>query len=346
MENPAPFEDDQWWRIEEQSSVGAARRRAAVLATDLGFGPERVGEVSIVVSELATNLVRHAGGGELVVRILRYGGRPRLRLLAIDGGPGSRDIEALIADGASTRGTLGIGLGACLRLSNLFDVYSVPALGTVVHVELAAALDGPPRDGDPAGDESAEAATLTRPLAGAGACGDAAAFWVRSGVMLAMAVDGLGHGPLAADAAQRAVEVFHASDSDSPAVVLERMHAALRTTRGAAIAIVRVDRGSRSLTHAGVGNVAGRLLGGGGTRSLPSQPGIVGHRVPRLRQQSYPVADGSVVVLHSDGLRDRWSPDDVPGVLGHRPAVVGAAIMRSAATRRDDAGVLVIRAGA
>jgi len=335
----AHYDDDGWWLVDEMAAVPAARRAATALATDLGFDPERVGEVGIVVTELATNLVRHARGGELVLRPTGTGREARLRVLAIDSGPGSRNIAALISDGASTRGTLGIGLGACLRLATSFDVYSVPALGTIVEATLGP--EGATHDG--LGDTIG---TLTRPLTGDGPCGDTTAHRPTGRGQLAMVADGLGHGPLAAEASRLAAKVLLDSDAHSPAVVLERMHAALGGTRGAAIAIVRYDESTGTMVHAGVGNVVVRLAGPGGMRTLASQPGIVGHRIPRLRELSYSVGDSAVAVMHSDGLTQRWSLDDVPGALAHRPAVVCAAVMRAAASRRDDSSVLVLRTAA
>lgn len=328
--------DDAWWTVDAAAAVPAVRRAAAVIAAEIGFTAARVGEVEIVVTELATNLVRHAGGGEMVLRAVREGDRRALRLLAIDSGPGSRNIEALIADGASTGGTLGIGLGACRRLSSAFDVYSVPAMGTIAEALLHARAAADEEDGSTVAD-------LTRPLSGEGACGDTAAHRLTRGTHVAMVADGLGHGPLAAEASRRAAEVLLASDSTSPATLLERIHLALRGTRGAAVSVIGYDPAAATVSHAGIGNIVVRLVGSGGIRTLPTQPGIVGHRSPQPREQSFAAAGASAAVLHSDGLSQRWSLDDVPGVLDHRPAVGCAVLLRAAASRRDDAGVLVLR---
>ena len=327
--------EDVWLRIDEGSAVGGARRRAAAMATATGLGEERVSEVEIVVSELATNLVRHAGGGDLVLRSSGEGPRSQLRVLAIDSGPGSRNIGALISDGVSTRGSLGIGLGACVRLSSTFDAYSVPALGTVVQATFGHSPDPDPVD------------FITRPLPGQTVCGDTVARRRLPGGELVALADGLGHGPLAAEAARRAAEVLVQSESTSPAVLLERMSRALAATRGAAVAVVRLDDASGTLVHAGVGNIAARLVGDATSKTLPSQPGIVGHKMPRtVREQRLPVAGTSAAVLHSDGLSDKWSADDLSGAFGRQPGVLAAALLRGAGTRRDDASVLVLRTAA
>ena len=94
--------------------------------------------------------------------------------------------------------------------------------------------------------------------------------------------------------------------------------------------------------YAGVGNIAGRLLGEPGARSMASQPGIVGHNLPRVREISLDASAGQAVVLHSDGLTEKWDLSGLPGVISQGPAVLAAALMRDAGVHRDDAGVLVL----
>src|SRR4051812_45845337 len=100
-------------RVEDDSQVAPARRAAEHMAAALGFDETKRGQAAIVATELATNLLRHAAGGELLV----LGGPAGLDLLAWDRGPGISDIAASSADGASTRGGPGTGLGAVRRLA-------------------------------------------------------------------------------------------------------------------------------------------------------------------------------------------------------------------------------------
>lgn len=128
--------------VREPSQVGEARRRALALAEEQGFSQVRRGELAIVVSELCSNLCRHAAQGEVLLRPLPG---PGVEVLALDRGPGMRDVAACLRDGYSTAGSAGIGLGAVVRLSAEFDLYSRPA-GTLVLARLF--RDGrPPRGG-------------------------------------------------------------------------------------------------------------------------------------------------------------------------------------------------------
>ena len=99
--------------VSEASQIGEARREAAQLAADLGFDEAGAGRAALVANELASNLVKHAGGGE----VLLDGSTQGLDVLAIDRGPGIANLKACMADGYSTAGTLGHGLGAVKRLA-------------------------------------------------------------------------------------------------------------------------------------------------------------------------------------------------------------------------------------
>lgn len=329
-----PTHEDAWFVVDDLSSVPRVRRQAAALAEAAGFDEVRVGEVEIVVSELATNLVKHARGGDLALAVVRRAGTDLLRVVTIDSGPGSRDIEALVHDGASTSGTLGIGLGAVRRLANRLELYAVPAVGTIAEAELGAA---------PEPFRAPPVSWLTRALDRTGPCGDTVAHRELTDGHLVMVADGLGHGPLAAAASRRAAEVLHRSRTTEPGALLEEMHRALGSTRGAAVAVVRLEPEAGRITHASVGNVTARLLGQDRVRTLAAQPGIVGHRMPRIREQVEPVDQAVAVVLHSDGLSDKWATTQLPGVLGRSAGVLSAAVLRAGGVRRDDASVLTMR---
>lgn len=320
------LDDDVWVAVDETAAVATARRRVSALAAELGLGDDRVGEAGIVASELASNLVKHAGGGDLVLRRAGAG----LELVAIDGGPGTRHLASYVDDGVSTAGTLGVGLGAVRRLATRLDLWSEPGRGAVVVAGL-----GPV-------DTPAEVGHLTRTLRGESVCGDTVAVRRTDDGWLLLVADGLGHGVLAAEASRRAAEVFAAGTSDAPAELVRRMHAALGSTRGAAIAVTRVHLAAGAITHAGVGNVSGRLIGAR-SRTLVSQPGIVGHKVPRIQEVRLPLDDARLVVLHSDGLTDKWDARTLPDPGQHGPVVCAAQLLRDAGTRRDDASVLALR---
>src|SRR5688572_16146015 len=90
--------------LEERSQVGSARRAASELATSLGFSAVICGKVALAVTEIGTNIVKHAGGGRIVLRALERGGVAGLEILGLDRGPGIANLAASVQHGRSTSG--------------------------------------------------------------------------------------------------------------------------------------------------------------------------------------------------------------------------------------------------
>lgn len=322
-----------WIPVDEAGAAGVARRVAVDCARRLGFTDERAGEVAIVAAELASNLHRHADIGALSVRCLRAGDAGGVELVAVDSGPGMADLVFSGSDGMSTAGTLGIGLGAVRRLSSHSGGYSLPGRGTVLTAQLWADRRqvGVPVVGG-----------LTRPITGETECGDRWAARKRDGVLLLLVADGLGHGALAATASSAVVDAFLRTDLDAPAAIVEHVHRVVSHTRGAAVSVVRVE--GDAVRFAGLGNVAGTIASPDGKRrGMVSMPGIVGHQSRVVREFSYELPPGGVVVLHSDGVSDRWNLRDYPGLSRQDPLLIAGTLLRDAGVRRDDACVAVVR---
>jgi anti-sigma regulatory factor (Ser/Thr protein kinase) len=331
-----PIEDVAWVAITDPASAGALRLLTERVARDVGFGAARAGDVALAVTEAATNLERHARDGAVALQILRHREVAGLRFIALDRGPGIANTATARADGFSTRGTLGIGLGAIERLASESDLHSVPARGTVLVATFW------PRDG---GSHRSTAA-ITRPITGEEACGDAYAERVEGAVRTHLLVDGLGHGPLAAAAAHAAVRLFEEAPAGPPARLLEFMHQRLGGTRGAAVGIAELDATSRQARYAGIGNISGWIDDGERRRGMVSHPGIVGHQARKFLQFDYELPPGATLVLHSDGLTDKWDLSNYPGLRNRDPILMAATLLRDAGVRHDDAAVAVVRAPA
>ena len=105
--------------VTDPSQVAEARRAGAVLARAVGFDEERAGRLALVVTESGTNLLRHAGGGHILLRAVDDHGAAAVDVLALDRGPGMTNVARCLEDGYSTAGGAGTGLGAMRRLSAL-----------------------------------------------------------------------------------------------------------------------------------------------------------------------------------------------------------------------------------
>ncbi|HEY0811926.1 MAG TPA: ATP-binding SpoIIE family protein phosphatase [Pseudonocardia sp.] len=333
----AQAEDMVWLALDDQSAAGGARRATEQLADRLGLPSRRIAEAGLAVTEIATNVHHHGGGGALLLRSVRTHDTATLEIVAIDAGAGMDDVARSRRDGRTTAGTLGIGMGAVDRLADAVEISSEPGRGTVVLARFAADRRA----------ATAPAALLadgiTRALGGEPVCGDAYAVRVEEGRTTLMLCDGSGHGPLAAAASREAVRVFQRIADPTPESALRQIHAALSGTRGGAVSVAQLDRAGAVVRFAGVGNVAGAVVGPDGKRSMVSIGGIAGYRTPTVRAFDYPLPPGAVVVLHSDGVRTRWDGAELGRVLESSPLMIAATLLRDAGLRQDDACVVVGR---
>ncbi|MFF5970747.1 SpoIIE family protein phosphatase [Streptomyces sp. NPDC012769] len=339
--------------VQDSTRVRDVRVAAEAACATLGLDAHATAVAALVATELATNLVKHAKGGRIVINLVgasdtRVRDALGVQITSLDHGPGIADVAVALRDGyTSVSSSLGAGLGTCLRISSDFDLYSRPGRGTV-----AVARIGPSRPAAapyqrPASATGVRAGGINASLAHAEHSGDAFG-WVRSGPRVTlMLADGLGHGAKAAAASTAAVEELRRKADLEPVDLLRQLHAALRSTRGAAVAVAQFDESTRRLSFAGVGNIGARLRTDDGWQHLISHPGIVGAHFPAtVPVHRSPWRSDSLLVLHSDGLPSRWEPPRDPLSLTRDPAVVAAVILRDAGSAasplRDDTSVAVL----
>lgn len=319
--------------VHEPSQVGEARRAAARLTQALHFNEVAAGRVALVVTELASNLARHAKGGRMLLGHTESG---MLDILSLDDGPGMADIGACLRDGYSTGATPGTGLGAARRLAGVFSAYSIAGRGTVIYAGVAA-------NDEPRPKAAFAHAAINLAAPGETVSGDGWQVRIDGRKAAVIVADGLGHGHGAADASNAALNAFAEAPAGLPSRTLERLHQALRSTRGAAIAIAELDDEAGTLNFAGIGNICGRLLSGIEDRVLMSQHGTVGLQIRKPQDTSYAWPDHAFLIMHSDGIATRWNFAETPGLLQCEPAVVAGWLMREHSRGRDDATVLVLR---
>ncbi|MGH8174982.1 MAG: SpoIIE family protein phosphatase [Steroidobacter sp.] len=323
----------QIFYINDSSAVAHARRGVNVLAATAGFDAEDAGRAALVTTEICSNLLKHAKGGEFLLQSIGADGCG-LELIGLDRGPGMLDIARCLQDGFSTGGSPGTGLGAIERIADRFDIYSQPDKGTAVLAQLwpATALRC-----------VADVGAITVPVRGETECGDAWRCSARAGGCLLMGVDGLGHGLGAAQAANEACRVFEAHKHKAPGAILEEMHVALRPTRGAAAAVLDIDFDAGQIVFASIGNLVAAVVTDGDVKRMASFNGIVGHTMPRVRELSYPCTPRSAVILHSDGLKGAWELDRYPGLMQHCASLIAGVLYRDHQRGRDDALVVVVK---
>jgi anti-sigma regulatory factor (Ser/Thr protein kinase) len=324
--------------VVDETQPAEARRAAGAMSKLLGFDETTAGRVAIVVTEAATNIVKHGGGGEILIRPLQDEDESGIEVVALDKGPGIANLAESRIDGVSRTGSAGGGLGAIGRLADLHDIYSLPGRGTAVLLRIwQSRRTMPPRS-----PLAVAGVGVAKP--GESMCGDA---WTAephaSGAILLLA-DGLGHGPQAAEASREAIRIFQKRGTEAPVAILRFAHDALRSTRGAAVAIADIDCQRRVITFAGIGNIAGTVFLDAARRNMVSQNGTLGHTARTFSEFTYEWTPGAIVVLHSDGLTSHWSLDGYPGIGNRDPALIAAVLYRDFSRGRDDVTVVVARA--
>jgi negative regulator of sigma-B (phosphoserine phosphatase) len=189
---------------------------------------------------------------------------------------------------------------------------------------------------------SHQVAWFGRACSGHSLSGDAAIVMEQGGHVRLAIVDALGHGPAAHEVARKAAESLRDSAEAELPDAMRRLHEALRGTLGAAAGICRVDVDTGEARWLAVGNVVLRTFGEVETR-LPGADGLIGHVLPRLREQAIRLRPGDLLLLVTDGVKDRMSAEGYPGLLGDSPALLARRVIERFGRDHDDATCIALR---
>jgi len=320
----------------DEGSVSAARERVRAVGRAQGLSEPDVERMAIVVSELARNQLAHARGGAVAVLRVTRRGVPGVEVIAADKGQGIADPTVALSGQGNAMGSMGAGLASVVRQADEVDFDVRWGEGTCVR---ARKYVTPP-------SYRSEVGLLGRAYPGEPLSGDHA-LWLWSEESLVVGVvDGLGHGPEAREAADRAMELMRERPLLSPELMMDHCDAGLHGTRGAALGIVRLERRSGALSHVCVGNIATLVCRPGQVDALSCSPGVLGisRQRARVTRSESSLRPGELLVMHTDGLASRTTVEDAV-LLRRHPLVVAHELMRRFSKNHDDALVLVVRAG-
>jgi serine/threonine-protein kinase RsbT len=119
--------------IATDGDIVLARQSGRELADRLGCTSTDATLVATAISEIARNIVIHAGGGQLEISVIEDGdGHRGIEVVARDEGPGIEQIDRAMEDGYTTGRGLGLGLPGARRLMDEFEITSMPGAGTTV----------------------------------------------------------------------------------------------------------------------------------------------------------------------------------------------------------------------
>ena len=319
--------------ISNLSEIADARRAALKLGFERELDESTRGRVAEVVTELGTNLMRHATGGRLLIGCHTHDQGCELEVISIDSGPGLSGHNRCVQEAHAAGGRPGTGLATVQRLSTDFSLFSVPGRGTV----LLSRAWAPHRSSPSAVSPRSHFEHSGICIAADGETMDSDAWDIRiedEKTTIAVA-DRLGHGLHAASASAIALQAVGAE------------HSSPREMRGhaAAVAVAEIDARTGTVVFAGAGNIAGRIISATTDKILLSQPGTLGTQARALPAISYSWPDHSIVVLHSDGLSSQWNLSDASGLLQCDPAVIAGWLLRDYTRGADDVSVVVLKRG-
>lgn len=323
--------------VTDRSYVAVSKREIHSLASQLDFTPVRLAEIDLVVAEMTSNLIKHAGGGEILARVFNEAAQYGIELISIDNGPGMVNPDRMLEDGVSTTNTLGQGLGAIKRLSDTFQLYSQKGWGTLALsriIQKSFSVIKPLN--------RLTVCSLVLPKQGEKVCGDG--FYVKllpdsAKIFLG---DGLGHGPEANQAVQEAIRAFRACPHTSPVEILRFIHQSVKKTRGLVGTVLVLDYKSRQWRICGVGNISTQIKGGMSSKNYMSYNGIIGLNIPgSMNDQTLTVEKNQQFMLWSDGLRSRLDIGRYPGIQRYDPTIQAAALYKDFDRKTDDLSILI-----
>ena len=327
------------YKVGDRSYFALLKKEIHALAVSAGFSETKVGEIDIIISEMVTNLVKHAGEGQILVKLLEEEDIQGIEIISIDNGPGMNDVTRMVADGVSTTNTLGQGLGAMKRLSQVFQIYSQRNWGTVI---LARVFEKErPYRKKPA---LAEIRSVVLPKPGEEACGDGFYFSQTEDHIRLFLGDGLGHGPEAAHAVQQAGKTFLASSATDPVEVIRQLHPAVKKTRGLVGTVAVFDLKAQCWRVCGVGNISTKVVGTVAQKNNMAYNGIIGLNVPNtLNTQEIRHEKGQHLILCSDGIKSKWDLSRHPMIIRYDLSIMAATIIKDFARYTDDMSVAICK---
>ncbi|MDM8514829.1 ATP-binding protein/SpoIIE family protein phosphatase [Desulfobacterales bacterium HSG16] len=319
--------------INNETDVIKARLLGKKIAFATGFGEIGVAEIEIVISELGTNIIKHAGGrGSMLFQSVKDGYVRGIEITARDQGAGMDNVEAMIKDGISSTNTLGIGLSGVKRLMDELEFKTGKGRGTVIRSKKWIKTDYKSKK---------HCSVLSKPKLGETVSGDDYFFKHLPSYVIFSVIDALGHGFHAHQVAKHALNILENNFQDSLLSIIKRCHEGLKGSRGAAMSIGMIDFKTNNFQHVSIGNVETRVYGTPSPIKPVCTNGTMGLIMENARINVYPYSKNSCIVMFSDGISNKFEIEQ--GLLRKSPQEISNYIFTGYAKNYDDATVLVVK---
>lgn len=327
--------------ISGEADVVLAGRQAKTTLETHEFDEPATEEIVLVVHELASNIVKHAGEGTITLEPRSNLERTEIEITARDSGPGIADIDQAVVDGYSTVGSIGGGLGTVHRLMDEVVIKSTGDVESGIHI-VANRWQGSDTSDRARPQVRPQVGAVTRPMPGCEQNGDAFLIEHESDRTLVGVIDGLGHGRKAHRASSAAREYVQRHATDTVADLFDGVEQACRPTRGVVMALARFDWDDRRVIAGSVGNITVRVCHSATPRHLVPKRGVLGGDAPSPVLSDWEWDPASVMVLHSDGLASHWTCEEFAGCDDRTATAIAQEILRTHQKQDDDTTVLVV----
>lgn len=326
------------FNIGTEQDVYIIIRAVKHLAEEMGFNETIRARLATAVSEIVTNVIKHAGKGECVLGPTKN--QLGLEIIISDQGPGIKDIDEALTKGYSTtKGSLGIGLAGAKRLVEDFQIKSSPDKGTTVIM----------REFPPINVKDLEHGMVSLPKLGEAFNGDGYFIKEISGDKLFVAViDGGGHGQSAKEKTDLALGFLEKHYRDPLENIITECDKMLHQKeeegggreKGLVMGLCLLFEDK--LSYLGVGDTEIMVIGPNNRVKPTSQPGVMGFfKLPRLKLQEYDLSGPAIIIMYSDGIMKRFGEKDLP--LEQNARDIAGFIVQNYQREQDDATVLVVK---
>lgn len=337
--------------INKKSDIGLCRRKAVGLAKQLGFNDVNSGEIAIIITELATNVLKHGGGNGkfLINKIDNDESNQGIEIWCCDSGLGFEDFDKASKDGYSDTESLGIGIGSIRRFSDEFDL-NPETPETIknfinenenIFNNCIRSRKWVPKSKWIQKNKNIIIGAASRPIPTELLNGDDYIITHLSSTEILIAIiDGLGHGKHANIAADLATEQILLKRDQPIDLIMQHTHNVLKGTRGAVAGICKIDTDKKKLLFTGIGNIEGQVINTVSTKSLISFGGIVGHNIRTPRVFEFDFKEGYNLCMYSDGIVSSWKDEEIDWT--EHPQINAEKILNKKSRNSDDATIIII----
>lgn len=328
--------------VRTETDVFKARRAGREMAREMGFHSRDYSSIEIAISELATNIIRHASEGTIRLETIEDG----LEIIIQDKGSGIEDVDAVLRETKKSNKGLGVGLRGVQRLMDQFEVLSEKGVGLTITVrkwkQKPPGLIRPKLNPHVPRGGLLKYGVVSTPYYGLEFNGDAYVVMEFDNTALIALIDGLGHGEAAYLPAQKAAEYVRKNHKSDFNAILRGCHKELRGPRGVVMGLVALDLKKSKFVCAGIGNIMIRVIGRQPFRFI-SNAGILGHNIcitPHVTE--FPYSRGDTLILNTDGISKRFEPEQLD-IAELAPQEIAEIAVREYGKDSDDATIVVAR---